>query len=465
MRKQMTKPLLFSLLILLGTSCSTFSKFGSSNFQIKPVEEETLPNGLKILWLPDSSLPRISLNLLLEVGSLDESAGQEGLNALTAAMLDQGTAKHNAPELADALDQLGADINHSANSDFTTLSASGLSTTRKELLDLFAEIILTPAFQDAEVERERSVILAALTKTQDQPSGFADEKLDQEIFAPHPYGNSVLGKVKSVKGFRRTDLLRHYFGFYRPNNSILSVVGQIDANFKDEVRATLKGWGKSEVKRVAHSPAQAKATRTVLISKKGLQQTQIRMGHLGLVRSSPDFLSFRMANVILGGAFASRLNQRVRDDLGLTYSIHSSSDARLEPGMFEVSTFTRHEKTADTILETKKLVQDLVDKGITDQELDSAKALLIGQFPSAVETADKLAYNLMVLRRYGISDDYLKYFQRDVQRLTKAEVNASIKKNLHPENLQIVIFSDEKALGAEQLKRLGSIEKKSVTAE
>ena len=462
----MKKIILIGLLLLAGSACSTFSMNGSSsNFQIRSFQEENLPNGLRILWIPDNSLPRISMNLLVQVGSLDEEVGQEGLNALTAAMLDQGTGKHSAPELADALDQLGADINHAVNSDFTTLNASGLSTTRKELLDLFAEIILTPAFQEAELNRERSVILASLTKMQDQPSAFADEKLDQEIFGSHPYGNSVMGKVKSVKNFRRTDLLRHYFGFYRPNNSILSVVGHFDEDFKAQVRAALQGWGRSDIKRIVQAKAKSQSARTVLISKKGLQQTQIRMGHLGMVRTSSDFMPFRMANVILGGAFASRLNQRIRDDLGLTYSIHSGSDARLEPGMFEVSTFTRHEKTADTILETKKLIQDFVNQGITDQELDSAKALLIGQFPSAVETADKLAYNLMVLRRYGISDDYLKNFQRDVQKMSKDEVNASIKRELHPENLQIVIFSDEKALGAEQLKRLGTIEKKDVSVE
>jgi zinc protease len=435
------------------------SKSSNSNFTLRPFKEEKLANGLRILWIKDESLPRISLNMMVQVGSLDEEKGQEGLNSLTASLLDQGTAKHGALALADELDQIGAEFGHSASSDFTTLTSSGLSPFKSQILSLFAEIVLTPAFQEKEIERRRSVVLASIQKQQDQPSAYADELLDRELFGKHPYAVPVLGTKKSVSGFQRVDFLRFYHSFYRPNNSILSVVGQFDEAFQKEVRSTFEKWQTAEIQRPAHEASSLRPARITLVHKAGLQQTQIRMGHLGITRSNPDFLSFRLANVVLGGVFASRLNQRVRDDLGLTYSIHSSSDARLEPGSFEISTFTRHEKTSQTILETEKLVRDFVKDGVTDPELDAAKALLVGQFPAALETPDRLAYNLMVLRRYGISDDYLKNFEKNVGKISKTEVNQAIQRNVHPENLQTVIYSDERAISAE-LKKLGPVEKR-----
>lgn len=438
-------------------------KGSRGQFTLRPFQEEKLENGLRILWINDDSLPRVSMNMLVEVGSLDEGRDGEGLNSFTVGLLNKGTAKHSAPQLAQELEQLGADYTYSGGTDFTTLAASGLSTTKSKILSLFSEIVLTPSFKEAEIERQRSVVLSAIVKSQDQPTAYADERLDQEVFGEHPYGAPTVGNLKSVKNFRRTDLIRQYYAFYRPNNTMLAVVGNFDEGFRQEVRQAFQGWAKAEVKRGVHKPAANRQSRVVLVNKTGLQQTQIRMGHVGIPRTSKDFLALRMANLVLGGAFASRLNQKIRDDMGLTYSISSGSEARAEPGSFEISTFTRHEKAAETILETRKLIRDFVDNGVSDEELASAKALLIGQFPASLETADRVGYNLMVLRRYGLSDDYLRNFQSDVQKMTKAQVNEAIRRNLHPDQLQVVIYSDAKALG--DLSGFGPLEKVQAGAQ
>ena len=115
----------------------------------------------------------------------------------------------------------------------------------------------------------------------------------------------------------------------------------------------------------------------------------------------------RLANLILGGEFASRLNQHVRDDLGLTYSISSEIDSRKFAGTFEISTFTRNEKVTETLLTTYQDVQKFIAEGINEKELRAAKSFLLGQFPLALETVDRLGYQLILLRAYGISDDYL----------------------------------------------------------
>lgn len=430
----------------------------SGGFQLRPFTEERLANGLNIIWLQDQTLPRISMQMMIKVGSVDEGKGQEGITSLTSSLLDQGTAKRKAPQIAEDLAQIGADYGYSAGYDQTVFNASGLSSTKDQVLQIFSEIMLTPAFDNAEIERRRSVFLASIEKNKDQPSYVADETLDMQVFGAHPYAHPIIGTQASIQGVRRADLLRHYFAYFRPNNAYLAVVGQYDESFKDSVRKAFASWTTGELRSLTNAKADLRSREILLVNKTGLQQTQIRWGHVGIDRRDPDFMALRLANVVLGGAFASRLNQKIRDDLGLTYSISSGSDARLEPGSFEVSTFTRHDKAVTTVLETEKLLKNFVEKGINEDELKAAKSLLVGQFPAALETADRTASNLMVLRRYGISDDYLRFFQKNVQEMKLKDVNAAIKKHLHPDKLQLVIYSDEKAISAE-LPKLGAVRK------
>lgn len=447
-------------------SCSSAPKANTqaeAGFKLRPFQEETLPNGLRLIFINDQSLPRVSFQMMVQAGTVFEPTDKGGLTALTFGVLDQGTTKKSALELADAFAQIGAEFGAQPGADMSFISASGISPSRSEMLKLYHEVIVGPTFAQKELDRRRSQYQAALQKALDQPQGFTDQVFDQTLFGQHPYGRNALGTPASLKAIQRQDLVQYYQTWVQPKNSILAVVGQIDEAFMNEVRATMANWKESTVLPSAPvRPAVSEGAIQKLVTKKDLQQTQIRMGHLGIQRSDPDFLKLRLASLILGGAFGSRLNQRVRDDLGLTYSIHSSSDARLDRGAFEVNTFTRNEKAAETIAETRKVLAAFVKDGVTQQELDSSKALMIGQFPSALETPDRLAYNLLVLRRYGIGDDYLSQYNQRVGAVTLAEVNAAIHKHIKPEMLRIVVYGDQEKVGA-ALKAMGSWE--TVTAE
>lgn len=458
------------LLIFVGTlgifSCRSNTigsdRRSSDGFQLRSFQEETLANGLDILWIEDNSLPRISLQMMVKVGSRDELAEQSGLNAMVSSLLDQGSMRRSAPEIAADLAQIGAEFGDNPSFDQTFLAASGLSETEDQLLDIFSEIILQPTFTAAEVERKRSVILATLQKSKEQPSTVIDNKLIEQVFNSHPYSRVVLGDSKSIKKIKSMDLVTHYKKFYRPNNSTLAVAGKFDAAFKDKVRKAFAAWEKQALPQVQNPTAKLDNRSVVFVNRSGLQQTQIRWGEIGLARQENDFMAYRLANVILGGAFASRLNQKIRDDLGLTYSISSNSDARFEPGIITVSTFTRHDKAMETIFETEKLLKDFAVGNVSNDELSAAKALLIGQFPAAVETVDRLAMNLLLLRRQGIPDSYLQNFEKNVNGITTEQVSQAIKKHFDTNKLQLVIYSDEKKFTDEnmaQLKQLGELKK------
>jgi zinc protease len=167
-------------------------------------------------------------------------------------------------------------------------------------------------------------------------------------------------------------------------------------------------------------------------------------------------MELRLANLILGGGFVSRLNSKVRDDLGLTYSIFSQFDTKKQRGTFVISTFTRNDKVGETIKNTREIFSQFVAQGITEPELAAAKAVLTGQFPMAIETTDRLALNLMLLRLYGVSDSYLKNFLKDVNAITVAQVNEAIHKHFSVENLKTVVYADQSKVG-KQLKALGPV--------
>lgn len=442
----------------LVVSCASTPKPVTSSFQLRPYSEEKLPNGLTFLVIRDPSLPRVSLQMMVKTGGLYETKDQAGVSALMFGLLDQGTKKKKALQVADAFAQIGAEFGAQSGDDMSFISASGISPHRSELLKLFSEVVTEPAFANSEIERRKSQHLAAIQKALDQPQSYADQVYEEALFETHPYALPKLGTAESVKAIRRADIVKWYADWVQPANAVIALVGQVDDAYVQEVRETLGRWRVTAKPGVEpQRPAAGTDSLLRLVTKPDLKQTQIRIGQLGLKRTDDDFMKMRMAALILGGAFASRLNQHIRDDLGLTYSIYSTSDARMDRGAFEVTTFTRNEKAADTIRETLKMLKEFAENGANARELESAKALMIGQFPSALETPDRLAYNLLVLRRYGIGDDYLRNFHHNVNAVQLADLNTAIRENLKPERWRVVVYGDQAVIG-ESLKSVGTFQ-------
>lgn len=434
------------ILVFNLSSCSMPSK-RSAGFQLRLPEERTLGNGLRVLFLKDDRLPKVSLLLMVKSGFAHDPEGQEGAMALTAGLLDQGTKKKTATQIADQFAQMGTSFNKSVASDYTLFSISGLSTSRNEMAELFTEVILEPSFQNKEIKRMKSQYVANLKQIQDQPAAYTELLFDQQIFGTHPYGRISLGSEKSLNSISRDQIVRHFQSHIRPQNSILVVTGQFDQSYKDQIENLFMNWKSKDYQKPPMIEVKTENNQVVkVVSKTGLQQSQIRIGHPSIPRNHPDFLKLRIANMVLGGAFASRLNQKVRDDLGLTYSVSSRFDTFKESGAFKISTFTRFEKTKQTVDETISVFKEFVEKGITKNELESAKSVLIGQFPAAIETSDRLGTNLLLLRLNGVSDSYLSDFIVNVESLNLNEVNQAIKKHLMPNKLSILVYTDREQI-------------------
>lgn len=432
----------------------------TDSFQLRKFDTQTLKNGLKILWLPDPSLPYISFVLMIKSGSSQDPVGKEGLAAFTAQMLEKGTAKRSATQISEDLEQIGSGFSSTVDPDYTMLGASALSFNKDNILKQFTEILLQPSFTVAEIERERKNVIGSLQKLADHAEQFSAYLMPHLLYGSHPYGHEAVGSPASVKGFKRVDLQKFYAANYDPAHSVIAVVGQYDEAFKAGVVKAFEAW-KAKPGKATEIPdfPKWKGRELTIVDRADLNQAQIQIGFKGVPRSMPEYLELRAALKILGEGFGSRLFEEIRVKRGLTYHITAWFDPRLKPGPMGIYTFTRVDKIGETVEETLNTYKKFVDGGVNDAEVSEVKALMRGQFPRNFETAEAMARQLLILERYGISPDYLKNYLENTQAMTKDSINKTIKKYFDTENLKILVYAPKEK--TESLKKLGKLEVKN----
>lgn len=400
-------------------------------------------NGLKVYFIQDDTLPKIEMQMLIPVSASHEPKELPGLHAMTARVLVKGTVKKSALEIADLFSDSGSDFHMSPGYDFTMAESAALVTEFPKVLDLVIEVLTQPTFPVDEISRERELMLVQLQGRKDRSGPWADYIMNQTFYQGHEYGQDLLGTAESLKKIKREDLLSYYKKYYQPTPSILAVSGRLTPEIEKMIQEKFETWKSTSPIEKKSVPFIAKndRPRKVKIETPHKAQTEIRIIQPGIPRTHPDFLKYRIANEILGGSFASRLNQKIRDDLGLTYSIGSYLDPKASGGAWVISTFSKNETAEKTITEIQAVVQNFAKNGITKDELNAAKNLAKAQLPRSLETSDKLAYNLIVLDYYGLGAQYLIQFNKTIDAITVQDVNALVKNYFKPEQLEIMSFN------------------------
>lgn len=458
--------------VLTLIACSSKPKTGDSGdasaaaapkteFHMQAYEEQKLDNGMKILWVKDAKVPVLSMSLAIRAGGSYDPEGREGLAEMTAQLLDKGIPGKGAMAVADSLEQRADWFGASVDADVTFASIRGLSFHSRESLKEFCQLVIHPTFPKDELERERKNMLANYKRLADRPGDFANVVYGRVIYGEHPYAHDGGGTPAGVARITRDDIAKFHKHYYSPDRTTLAVVGQFDDEFKQAVVDLFSQWKKPGAVAEVNIP-EPQGTPGFLIhevQKPELQQTEIRMGHLGVKRNIPDHLALKVATAILGdpSSFQARLWNEIRVKRGLTYGVRASFDQRLEPGPFVISTFTRNDKIHEMVDQLLKVFKDFREKGVTNAEVDAAKAQLAGRFPRLVETGDDLAHQLLILDINGVPFEYLRTFQTEITKITTEQVNAAIRQHFQPENLKFVVFGPEGSKGMESLKDFGPV--------
>lgn len=427
--------LLFTVYCLLSTDVYALN-----------VKRTTLQNSLIVLHSEEHSLPIVMVTLLVKASQLNEPKDKAGLANLTAELLLEGTKHRKATDISEEIEFLGASLDTSTNRDYTTISLSILKKDINKGFELFCDILLNPTFPQQEIERKKELIKGSLRQSEEDPSFIAERTFRKEVFGEHPYGRLTEGSAETIDNIRREDLIKFYSDYFLPNNSILSIVGDLT---EEELNALIKkyldDWKKADLPPITANGLDEKKTKRVVKIDKDLTQANILLGHIGISRDNPDYYAVSIMNYIFGGGgFSSRLMQSIRDEMGLAYDVDSSFSLNKEKGLFQVEVQTKNESADLVISEILKQMERIRKEYVSDEELTDAKSYLTGSFPRRLDTDRKIADFLALVEFYNFGLDYIEKYSGYINSVIKEDILRVARKYLDPENYVLVIVANQK---------------------
>ena len=412
---------------------------------LPPIQKRALTNGLPVWIVEMHEVPVANVTLIIKAGAGDDPAGRYGLANFTAAMLDEGAGTRNALQLADAIDYLGASLSTGSSFDMSSVRLQAPVSKLDDALPLMADVALRPAFSDTEVERLRKERMTSLMQTRDNAGALATAAFGRLVFGPrHRYGTPGLGNQASNSEMSASDLKAFYASYYQPQNAHLLVVGDVTpAAMLPKLERAFGGWknGAAPPKTTVSPAAQHGPRQIYLVDKPGAAQSQIRIGWMGVARSTADYYVLDVLNTILGGSFTSRLNQNLREEHGYAYGASSSFDMRLSAGPFTAGAGVQSDKTVESLREFFKEL-DGMHQPVPADELARAKNYEALGFPAAFETTAGMAGNLVELVVYGLPESFFADYVPKIQAVTAADVRRAANEYLQTDRFAVVVVGD-----------------------
>jgi zinc protease len=437
----------------------------ASKLSLPSPQRSQLANGLTVYLLEQHNLPIVSANLVVLSGSEQNPNTKPGLAAFTADMLDEGTQKRPALQIAKDVAQIGATLSTGSSSDSSSIAVRTLKTNVDEAFDLLSDVTLNPAFAPNEIERIRNDRLTQLRQQRDNPNAIASRVFAQVVYGDkHPYGFIELGTSDSLKTLSRDDLVSFWKTGYVPRNAALIVAGDLtSAELQALAEKYFGQWTGEATKAVTPAVEQKAQRRVVLVDRGKSPQTALRIGEIGVPRANPDYVSIEVMNTALGGLFSSRINMNLREKNGYTYGAGSQFAFRRGPGPFVVGTGVRTDVTAPAVKEIFIELKRMRTEPLSVEELSLSKDSFERSLPGLFETTPQSAATIGQLFVYNLPLDYYSTLPAKIQSVTAGEVQRVAAQYLTPEKMVVVAVGDKSNIeaGLKKLK-LGPVESRSV---
>jgi zinc protease len=416
---------------------------------------------LQVILLRSTKVPTFAMQMVFLTGGLADPADYHGLASFTAALLREGTTKRSTKEIAEQTDALGTTL--TANSSFSTLTSvvntSGLIENFDQTLDLFADVIRNPTFPQAEIDRFKTRMLSQLQLQRSSPQFLASEQFSRAIYGTTHPASFVSAPPESIKKISSKDLTAFHDQYYRPNNAILAVVGDITMKeLMPKVEKAFGDWQKADVPAVTIPPAPAQSeSRIYLIDRPGSVQTVLQLGTLGIERTSPDYFAVLLADRVLGGGPSGRLFLNLREEKGYTYGAYSNFGGSKFRGTWVSSSEVRTNVTEGAMKEFMYELKRLRDEPVQADELENAKRAIIGGFALSLEQPQALLQNIITQKLYNLPADYWDTYPQKVSAITAADVQRVAKQYIDLGHLQVVAVGDA-AKARDGLSKYGKVE-------
>jgi len=422
-------------------------KFPPLEFNPPSASKLSLPNGMVLFVLEDHEIPVADISAIIRTGNIYDPPEKVGLAELAGTVMRSGgTVSQTPDQINQKLEFIASSVETGMADDRGSARLSCLSRDLDTVLPIFADVLMHPAFRQEQLEIARGQMLDGIQRQDDTPQSIADRIFPQLIYGK----DSPIARTateQTVKRITRDDLTRFHERFYHPNNITMAITGDIN---KDAIAARVQqaftGWpqGKPETEpRTSYGPATARSTYFV---HRDVNQTSVRVGNLAIKQSDPDFFALAVALQVLGGGFSSRLFNQLRTRQALAYAASASLSGGLgEQGYVYTFSETRVDKTVAAIDTILRLMSEMRERPVSEQELASAKASMLNSFVFAFDSPHKIAARTATLYYYGMPLDFLQKYRDNVSRVTAQQAMEAAKKYIRPDVAAILVIGNEKA--------------------
>ncbi len=408
------------------------------------VVRRVLSNGLTLIAAENRVVPSIAVKGYVLAGPVQDPPGKAGLATLTAELVVRGTATHTAAELADQIDFLGATVSIRAERETVGVTAQMLREHFDVVLGQLADCLRNPSFPAAEVAKAVGQLRARLIREAEDPKQRAQQELFASLFPPdHPLHRNPAGRLDDLAAIGRADVVRFHREFYRPDRTVLVVVGDITPDDAvDAVERAFGSWARGGAPSAPHPPmppVAAPARRWITLP--GKSEAIVMMGGNGITRENPDYYAAFLANRILGGGeLNSRLMKALRQDGGMTYGVYSYFHPVLGERPWVVSLQTDPRTVERAVATAVAEIERLCEHGVTAEELEEARAAALGSLVLSMEDQMGMAFVLRDTELFGLGLDFPAQFPAALRAVTPAQVQAAARTYIHPDRLiQIVV--------------------------
>lgn len=436
--------------------------------KLPPVVRRELPNGLQLLIVEQRELPVADFVLVVKSGGTVDPMGKVGTASLTSSMLREGTTSRTSLEIADQTAFLGIGLGTGSTWDATSISLHAPIGQLDSALAIFADVALRPSFPANEFERIRKNRLTEILQIRDRGPSIANQAYAAILYgSDHPYGTSMSGTERSVKGLSAADLKAFYTSEFKPNNATLIVVGDVhQADVEKRVNALFGNWQRGTLgARTFSAPPAAQPTTIYLVDKPGAPQSSFRIGSVGVPRSTKDFFALSVLNTILGGSFTSRLNNTLREVKGYTYGAGSAFDMRQMAGPFTANAEVVAAKTDSALLVFMSELNS-IRQPVPADEILRAKRYTQLRMPWSFETTQQIASGLIPIVLYDLPADFFSTYVQNIEAVTQADLQRVANQYINPSSLAIVIVGDRKTIEAGlKATNVGSISIRDITGQ
>ena len=390
------------------------------------VNQFTLPNGLRVIAEPLPHLRSVSIGVWVRAGSILEKPQENGLSHFIEHLAFKGTNRRSARQIAQEMDAVGGYLNAATSKLATTYYAKVIDEDLPLAADILADIVIHPAYDEKEMNKERSVVLEEISMTDDSPEDVAYDLVAAAMFAGQPLGRTILGPREIIEGCSRQDILNYRARHYSPMNACIAVAGNFEMEkLKDVLEQHFGSWQGSAGE--LYPVNITNQTPAVLTADKDTEQAHICLGYNGRELGSADVYAMAVFNSVLGGGMSSRLFQRIREESAMAYSVYSAPSAYPHCGDFTVYAAVSPTNVKAVVSQIDEEIEKLLKDGITEEEFKMAKAQLKGGFilgqESAYNRMNGMGSNLALMNRYIPTEETIRRIEavtrEDAQRVAE----------------------------------------------